>query len=65
MWDYKLAQYEMATTMSPYFDIYSFLFVDDVLKKWRKPLPGERLSEGTALKLFGFPDSRVEINIAD
>ena len=27
VWDYRLYQYEMATSLSPYFDIYSFICI--------------------------------------
>jgi hypothetical protein len=53
VWEYRLSQYEMATTLSPYFDIYSIIFVDDVLKSYSKTERGSRLGEGAALRLIG------------
>lgn len=52
--DYRLYQYSGAIDgLSPYFDIYSFIFIDNELVKWVKSKPGTRLSEDAALRLIG------------
>ncbi len=61
IWDYRLYQYKMATSLSPYFDIYSFIFVNGKLEKYEKTEKGSRLSESAALKLIGYPDISVQI----
>jgi hypothetical protein len=61
VWDYKLSQYTAATTLSPYFDIYSLVFVDGRLQSWSKTEKGARLGEQGALKLLGYPDVVVNV----
>lgn len=63
VWDFRLSQYQMATTLSPYFDIYGLIFVDGKLQKWSKSERGARLSEAGALKLLGYPDAVVNVNV--
>lgn len=61
VWNYRLAQYEMATTMSPYFDIYGLFFENGKLIKIKKIQDNARLSENGALKMLGYPDIRIDI----
>ena len=63
VWNYRLYQYEMAMSVSPYFDIYSLIFVNGELNKIEKTEKGTRLSEAGALKLMGYPDNKIELNI--
>ena len=43
IWNYRLYQYEMATSLSPYFDIYSFIFLNGKLERYEKIEEGARL----------------------
>lgn len=61
VWDFRLSQYQMATTLSPYFDIYSLVFVNEDLQSWSKSEKGARLSEKGALKLLGYPDTTMNV----
>lgn len=61
VWDYRLYQYAMATSLSPYFDIYSLVFVNGQLEIWQKTEKGSRLSEDAALRLLGIPDQNIRI----
>ena len=63
VWNYRLYQYEMAMSISPYFDIYSVFFEDGKVVKIEKTEKGTRLSEAAALKMLGLPDSKVEVEI--
>jgi len=63
VWEYRLYQYKMATSLSPYFDIYSFIFMDGILHSYQKTEKGARLSEEAALKIIGIPDKKVDVTI--
>jgi len=61
VWHYRLAQYEMATSMSPYFDIYGLFFENGELVKIEKLETNARLSERAALKMLGYPDVQIDV----
>lgn len=51
--DYRLYQYSGAIEgLSPYYNIYSFIFVNDSLVKWIKTQENARLTEQMALELI-------------
>ena len=52
VWNYRLYQYEMATSLSPYFDIYNVFFEDDKVIKIQKTDIGTILSEEGAMRLL-------------
>ncbi len=50
--DFRLYQYAGAIDgLSPYFDIYSLIFVNNELATWKKGERGSRLSESAALHI--------------
>ena len=53
----------MAKSISPYFDIYSVFFENGRVTKIEKTEKGTRLSEKGALKILGYPDTNVDVEV--
>lgn len=65
--DWRLYQYSGAIDgLSPYYNIYSFVFVDDSLVRWMKTQENARLTEQMALEIVRgsrvAPQNEIQIN---